>query len=261
MSRRAARVRRRAEEGRAAAGHRRHGRAGAAGRRGDRLACRQGRASVRRDKDGWNGFCVLHTAAARVGALDLGFVPAPGGRNARADGGAPARSTCVFLLGADEIDDRARRLRGLYRHPRRPRRAPRRRHPAGRRLSGEVRHLRQHRRPRADGGARLVPAGRRARGLGDPARAVGRARPQAALRFARRSCARRCSRRIRICSASTRLRRASLPTSARSRRSAARPNKAPFGSPGRRLLSHQSDRARVRRHGGMLGASPRATPR
>ena len=30
-------------------------------------------------KDGWNGFNVLHTAAARVGALDLGFVPGAGG--------------------------------------------------------------------------------------------------------------------------------------------------------------------------------------
>src|SRR5260221_356538 len=32
-------------------------------------------------KDGWNGFNVLHTAAARVGGLDLGFVPASGGRD------------------------------------------------------------------------------------------------------------------------------------------------------------------------------------
>ncbi len=32
-------------------------------------------------KDGWNGFNVLHTAAARVGGLDLGFVPGTGGRD------------------------------------------------------------------------------------------------------------------------------------------------------------------------------------
>ena len=31
--------------------------------------------------EGWNGFNLLHTAAARVGALDLGFVPGPGGRD------------------------------------------------------------------------------------------------------------------------------------------------------------------------------------
>ena len=35
----------------------------------------------------WHGFNVLHTAAARVGALDLGFLPGPGGRNLRADAG------------------------------------------------------------------------------------------------------------------------------------------------------------------------------
>ena len=29
----------------------------------------------------WNGFNVLHTAAARVGGLDLGLVPGPGGRD------------------------------------------------------------------------------------------------------------------------------------------------------------------------------------
>ena len=29
--------------------------------------------------DGWNGFNVLHTAAARVGGLDLGMVPGKGG--------------------------------------------------------------------------------------------------------------------------------------------------------------------------------------
>ncbi len=33
-------------------------------------------------KDGWNGFSVLHTAASRVGALDIGFVPGQGGKTA-----------------------------------------------------------------------------------------------------------------------------------------------------------------------------------
>ncbi len=32
--------------------------------------------------EGWNGFGVLHTAAARVGGLDLGFVPGEGGLDA-----------------------------------------------------------------------------------------------------------------------------------------------------------------------------------
>ncbi|MCZ0738502.1 NADH-quinone oxidoreductase subunit NuoG [Phreatobacter sp. AB_2022a] len=53
-------------------------------------------------KDGWNGFAVLHTAAARVGALDLGLVPGEGGLDAQAlaKGGVDV----LFNLGADEID-------------------------------------------------------------------------------------------------------------------------------------------------------------
>ena len=44
------------------------------------------------------------------------------------------------------------------------------------------------------------------------------------------------------------------------RRSAATPDKAPFRSRDRRLLSHQSDRARLRGHGRMLGARRSAAP-
>ncbi|MGE0037173.1 MAG: NADH-quinone oxidoreductase subunit NuoG [Xanthobacteraceae bacterium] len=51
----------------------------------------------------WNGFSVLHTAAARVGALDLGFVPATGALRA-AQMAEPGALDLVFLLGADEID-------------------------------------------------------------------------------------------------------------------------------------------------------------
>ncbi|MFC4173340.1 NADH-quinone oxidoreductase subunit NuoG [Microvirga sp. GCM10011540] len=53
-------------------------------------------------KEGWNGFSVLHTAAARVGALDVGFVPGEGGITAQAmaQGGVDV----LFNLGADEID-------------------------------------------------------------------------------------------------------------------------------------------------------------
>ena len=56
--------------------------------------------------EGWNGFNVLHGAAARVGALDLGLVPGPGGRDvAQILAGAEAGEIdLVFLLGADEID-------------------------------------------------------------------------------------------------------------------------------------------------------------
>ncbi len=54
-------------------------------------------------KDGWNGFAVLHTAASRVGALDVGFVPGEGGLNTAAMV-APGGQDVVFLLGADEVD-------------------------------------------------------------------------------------------------------------------------------------------------------------
>ncbi len=52
--------------------------------------------------EGWNGFSVLHTAAARVGGLDIGFVP--GGGGVAAAGMAAGGVDLLFLLGADEID-------------------------------------------------------------------------------------------------------------------------------------------------------------
>jgi NADH-quinone oxidoreductase subunit G len=57
-------------------------------------------------KDGWNGFNVLHTAAARVGGLDLGFVPQAGGQGTRGilEAAGKGEIDVVYLLGADEID-------------------------------------------------------------------------------------------------------------------------------------------------------------
>ena len=57
-------------------------------------------------KDGWNGFNVLHTAAARVGGLDLGLVPGQGGRDVAGilDGARSGEIEVVFLIGADEVD-------------------------------------------------------------------------------------------------------------------------------------------------------------
>jgi NADH-quinone oxidoreductase subunit G len=54
----------------------------------------------------WNGFNVLHTAAARVGALDLGFVPGDNGRDLRGilNGAKAGDIDFVYLLGADEFD-------------------------------------------------------------------------------------------------------------------------------------------------------------
>ncbi len=56
--------------------------------------------------DEWNGFNVLHTAASRVGGLDLGFVPGSGGRDVSAilDDAASGDIEAVYLLAADEID-------------------------------------------------------------------------------------------------------------------------------------------------------------
>jgi NADH-quinone oxidoreductase subunit G len=53
-------------------------------------------------KDGWNGFSVLHSAASRVAALDLGLLPGAAALNAAqmAEGGVDV----LFLLGADEIE-------------------------------------------------------------------------------------------------------------------------------------------------------------
>jgi NADH-quinone oxidoreductase subunit G len=54
----------------------------------------------------WNGFSVLHNAAARVAGLDLGFVPGEGGRDVEAilDGAEKGEIDIVYLLGADEIE-------------------------------------------------------------------------------------------------------------------------------------------------------------
>ena len=54
----------------------------------------------------WNGFNVLHTAAARVGGLDLGFLPGGGGRDVRGilDGAEAGEIEFVYLLGADELE-------------------------------------------------------------------------------------------------------------------------------------------------------------
>ncbi len=53
-------------------------------------------------KDGWNGFNVLHSAASRVGGLDLGFTPGEGGLDAPGMAKAGALDL-IFNLGADEI--------------------------------------------------------------------------------------------------------------------------------------------------------------
>ena len=53
-------------------------------------------------KDGWNGFGVLHSAASRVGALDIGFAPTEGSMTAQ-QMTAFGTLDVLFSLGADEI--------------------------------------------------------------------------------------------------------------------------------------------------------------
>ncbi|MCA8890088.1 MAG: molybdopterin-dependent oxidoreductase, partial [Parvularculaceae bacterium] len=56
--------------------------------------------------DDWNGFNILHTAAARVAALDLGFLPGDGGRDFAGiiDGAQHGEIEVVYNLGCDEFD-------------------------------------------------------------------------------------------------------------------------------------------------------------
>jgi NADH-quinone oxidoreductase subunit G len=57
-------------------------------------------------REDWNGFNVLHIAAARVGGMEIGFVPQANGRDVAGilDGTAKGEIDFVYLLGADEID-------------------------------------------------------------------------------------------------------------------------------------------------------------
>jgi NADH-quinone oxidoreductase subunit G len=52
--------------------------------------------------EAWAGFGVLHTAAGRVGALDVGFLPGEGGLDTA--GILSGAVDTVVLLGADEVD-------------------------------------------------------------------------------------------------------------------------------------------------------------
>jgi NADH-quinone oxidoreductase subunit G len=64
-------------------------------------------------RDGWNGFNVLHSAASRVGGLDMGFVPATGGLSAHEMVQKGALDV-LFLLAADEIETGASKAFKVY---------------------------------------------------------------------------------------------------------------------------------------------------
>ena len=130
----------------------------------------------------WHGFNVLHYAAARVGALDIGFLPGPDGKTwGEMVGGAV---DVLWLLGADEFDAAAIAPETfvIYQGHHGDRGAAR----ADVVLPGAAytekkRHLCQYRGPRAAHRPGGLPAGRGQGGLADHPRLQRRCRPYAAL--------------------------------------------------------------------------------
>ncbi len=57
-------------------------------------------------RENWNGFNMLHNAAARVGGLDLGLTT-EGGVDSILDDAEAGKTKVVFLLGADEVNTAA----------------------------------------------------------------------------------------------------------------------------------------------------------
>jgi len=67
------------------------------------MALRHSQPATKRQRiDGWNGFNILHTAAGRVGALDVCALPGEGGKNTNEM--LKVELDVVLLAGADEID-------------------------------------------------------------------------------------------------------------------------------------------------------------
>ncbi len=59
-----------------------------------------------KESAGWNPLSILHSSAALVGGLDIGFVPGEGGLDVAGmlDGAAGGEIEVLYLLGADEFD-------------------------------------------------------------------------------------------------------------------------------------------------------------
>ncbi len=118
----------------------------------------------------WHGFNVLHSAAARVGGLDLGLVPGPGGRGVRGmmSGGVDV----LWLLGADEFDTHAigPDTFVIYQGSHGDHGAARADVILPGAVDGKGRHLRQHGRARAGRVSGELSAGGSAGRLAHPAR-------------------------------------------------------------------------------------------
>ncbi len=143
--------------------------------------------------EGWNGFNVLHTAAARVGALDLGFLPGSGGRDIGGilTGAKAGDIEVVYLLGADEIDtDAVGKAFVIYQGHHGDAGA----HRADVILPGAAYTEKNGTYVNTEGRVQrtqlaVFPPGEAKRRLGDPAGALRGAGPAAALRQSRADCA------------------------------------------------------------------------
>ena len=216
-----------------------------------RRSPRNSRAQVKGD---WTGFSVLHTAASRVGALDIGFVPGEGGLDAQAMAKAGALDL-LFLVGADEIDVEPGAFvvyvgshgdRGAHRAdvilP-------------GAAYTEKSGTLCQYRRPGADDRPRRLPARRRPRGLGDFPRACRR-RWERPLPFDSLSAIARQA----LCGAPAHRpyrRDRAARTRARWPRCRRRSGQGGLGLTDLGFLSDQPDRPRVESDGRMLGPRQR----
>ena len=207
-------------------------------------------------KDGWNGFSVLHSAASRVGAFDIGFIPGEGGHGALHMAKAGGVDV-LFLLGADEIEVASGPF-VVYIGTHGDAGA----HRADVILPGAAYPEKSGIYVNTEGrvqmaGARILPARRSARGMGDPARAVRCARPHACRMTRFRNCAPALfkSRAASDADRPDRAGRSGRYPPARQHRRVAGQGRVRFAD--RRLLSHQSDRARVRGDGRMFGSRGR----
>ncbi len=211
--------------------------------------------------EGWNGLAVVHTAAARVGALDLGLVPRDGALDTIGMVAASATKALdvLFLLGADEL---AMNALGdafvVYVGSHGDNGA----HRADVILPGAAYTEKSGTYVNTEGRVQMArragfPPGDAREGLGDPARALRRSRPEAAVRFAVGAA------RAALCPSSAlrprRRDRAGMAGRApRARRARRQDDGGAVPQHRRRLLPDQPDRARLRRHGGMLGAGGRS---
>ena len=215
-------------------------------------------------RDGWNGLNVLHTAAARVGGLDLGFVPGEGGIDRRRDGRQAARWTCCSCWAPTRSTlSASRRLRGLSGHATATRGA----HGADVILPGaaytEKTGLYVNTEGRVQLGQRAVfPKGEAKEDWAILRALSERLGADAALRHpgpAARQAVRRPPdlRPDRLCAGPGR--RELRPR--RPRRGQGELSDAPFASAGQGLLPDQPDRAGQRDHGRVLGPGLAARPR